>query len=159
VNLFFLAAGGAFVSDWATKLWVARRLGPGERLDLIPGILSLEHVRNPGAAFGLLADWPGGGVLFLLASALALGMAGWFLLARRNGSFPLRHPLLDLSVGAIAGGVLGNLRERISRGEVTDFLALPFWPVFNLADVFIVLGGAVLALFLLRREFHLSSAE
>jgi len=156
--LFFLAAGGAFLSDWATKLWVTRRLDPGERLELIPGVLALEHVRNPGAAFGLFAGWRGGGALFLLASVLALGMAVFFLLARRNGSFPLRHYLLDLSVGAIAGGVLGNLRERISRGEVTDFLALPFWPVFNLADVFIVLGGAVLAFFLLRRDLHLSSA-
>ncbi len=152
--LFLLAAAGAFVADWGTKVLVLRHLTPGERIPLIPGILALEHVRNRGAAFGLLGGWPGSGLLFLLAGALALLLVAWFAFRRREGSFPFRHPLLDLAAGFLSGGILGNLVERVIRGEVTDFLALPYWPVFNLADVFIVGGGVGVAFFLLRPEFH-----
>ena len=103
---------------------------------LAAGPLSLHHVQNSGIAFGLFArstTW----VIVLTAVAVA-----WMLLFfARSGQ---RHPVLPIALGFVLGGSVANLLDRVRLGHVTDFLDLRYWPAFNLADSFIVVGVAIL---------------
>ncbi len=121
--------------DQLTKALVRDGIRRGTEDPIFPA-LKLVHVRNEGVAFGVN---PGGGTTLLVALiALALmGLVLWF--ARHNAK-----PLIWLPVGLLVGGALGNIVDRIRDGAVTDFLKIPFWPAFNVADVAITFG--VLAL-------------
>jgi signal peptidase II len=120
--------------DQALKAIVRDALLRGERRDLALGV-DIVNVRNSGVAFGFLS---GGGALVAVGGALALLV----LLA-----FFLRHagrPLVWLPTGLLLGGAAGNLIDRIVEGSVTDFVKLPHFPAFNVADASITVG--VLAL-------------
>jgi signal peptidase II len=135
-------AGLVVALDRLSKMLVVRGLSPGQSVPVWPGVFHLTHVRNPGAAFGLL---PGrDGLLLLLPAAITL-VAIWVIptLARQ-------HPVAPLAGGFVAGGALGNLVDRVRGGLVTDFLDFRVWPVFNLADLFIVVGAGLLVLSLAR---------
>ena len=97
--------------------------------------VKLVHVRNHGVAFGFFS---GGGAVVLAITLAALG-ALLVYFALRPG-----RRLLWLPTGLLLGGAIGNLIDRIVQGSVTDFVKLPLWPAFNLADVAITFG--VLAL-------------
>jgi signal peptidase II len=136
--------GGVLVVDQATKAIINTALERGEEISLVLGI-ELVSVRNSGIAFGLLDN---GGALLLAVTAVTLAvLVGWF------ATQPLR-PGLWLAIGLLTGGAIGNLGDRLRAGEVTDFLDLPLWPAFNLADVAITAGIVVLALITLAREDH-----
>jgi signal peptidase II len=127
--------------DQLTKALVRGSLAPGERREVLPDVLSLEHVHNKGVAFGFLG---GGGVPVLLVTFAALAL----LLA-----YFLRHPerpLLWLPTGLLLGGAFGNLIDRLRQGYVTDFVHFPHWPSFNVADICITGGVLVLVLVLER---------
>ena len=130
-----------FVADQVTKRLAEARVLPGERVDFF-GPLDLTLTFNDGIAFGLAA---GGGVLVILLSVIALVALGFFV-----GAAPPGWPT-SLSGGLILGGALGNLVDRVRFGEVTDFLLLPGWPAFNLADVGITAGVVILALVMIRK--------
>ena len=118
---------------------LALRLLADEPIDLIEGALTLRLTFNSGGAFGLLPGLPG---LFLVATLVVAVLI--LLWARR-----LESRAWGVALGAILGGGLGNVADRLFRatGGVVDFIDLHFWPVFNLADSSIVLGvGAVLLL-------------
>ena len=120
--------------DQLTKHTVAASVPPGETHKFLPGI-QLVHVRNTGVAFGFFS---GGGALVLVLTLAALAvLAGYF--ARRPG-----RPWLWLPTGLLIGGAIGNLIDRIASGSVIDFIKLPAWPAFNVADIAITFG--VLAL-------------
>jgi signal peptidase II len=132
-----LAACGAVVLvDQVTKAIVVSSLADGQRESLVLGV-ELTNTANRGLAFGIGEG--GGFVLTVTIVALAL-VLGWF-------AVDPRRPGLWLSVGLLAGGALGNLADRVRASAVTDFIDLPLWPAFNLADVAITLGalGLVLA--------------
>jgi signal peptidase II len=122
--------------DQGAKALVEANLVPGENVDLL-GPLSLTLTHNRGVAFGLASD--GGGALVVL-TVVALLFVG-FLFARD----PARR-WMWVAAGLLVGGALGNLIDRIRMGEVTDYIDVLTWPPFNLADVAITLGVAVLAL-------------
>ena len=124
--------------DQGTKALVRSSLAPGERHDVI-GPLSFVDVHNPGVAFGFLG---GGGapVLIVTAAALALLLVYFARHAERQ--------LLWLPTGLVLGGALGNLLDRIRQGYVTDFIHLPHWPAFNVADMCITGGVVALVLVL-----------
>jgi len=130
----FLLAAVVFALDLWTKALVSR-LPVGESRPLLDGLVFLTHVRNPGAAFGMLAGRTG---LFVALGVLVL-VAMPFIL-RRTGDL-----LALLALGAVLGGAAGNLFDRLRTGLVTDFIDVRFWPVFNLADSAIVVGAIVLA--------------
>lgn len=130
-------AAAVVVADQVTKAAVRARLEPGEMVDLMLG-LSLVNVRNRGIAFGLLAD---GGALLIVVTLAALVLLGAYfaLHAERRGMW--------LATGFICGGAIGNLADRLREGAVTDFVDLPAWPAFNIADVAITVGVVLLLLF------------
>lgn len=110
---------------------------------LIPGVLDLTHVRNAGAAFGL---FPGRQPIFVATSAVVMVViAAYWRRAR-----PTEWPIV-VAMGAVSAGAIGNLADRITLGLVTDFLAFSFvdFPVFNIADMGIVVGVGILVLWLL----------
>ena len=137
----------ALVADQVTKHIVASNLSLGEGLHVV-GPFSIRHVQNSGIAFGLFSNATAG-VIVVTAIAVA-----WMLVyfARSGG----RHPVLPVALGLVIGGSVSNLADRVRLGFVTDFLDFRYWPAFNLADSFIVIGVGILlaALLLAEREPH-----
>ena len=129
-------AGAAIVADQVTKRIVSGTLELGESRHVI-GPLDLHHVQNSGIAFGLFPD------ATTVVIALTAMVIAWLLVVfARSGA---RHPVMPVGLGLVVGGSVSNLADRIRLGHVTDFLDLDFWPAFNLADTFIVVGVALLA--------------
>jgi signal peptidase II len=136
-------AVAALAADQLTKQIVVTQLAVGESVH-VAGPLYIAHVNNPGIAFGLFSSWASA-VTFVTAGAV-LWMLFYFA---KSGA---RHPILPVALGLLIGGSLGNLVDRLRIGHVTDFLDLRFWPAFNLADTFIVVGVAALLLALISAE-------
>jgi signal peptidase II len=120
--------------DQLTKHTVAASIAPGEQEKFLPAI-QLVRVRNTGVAFGLFSS---GGALVLTLTLLALAALLIYFLLRP------RRPWLWLPTGMLIGGAIGNLIDRAVNGSVIDFIKLPAWPAFNVADISITFG--VLAL-------------
>jgi signal peptidase II len=139
-----MAAVGAAVLalDQASKAIVRGSVERGGGVDLVLGI-QIVNVRNRGIAFGLLED---GGALLLVVTLVTLTiLIGWFATdASRRG--------LWLAIGLLTGGAIGNLIDRLREREVTDFLDLPRWPAFNVADIAITAGVVVLIVYALIGE-------
>ena len=127
------------LADQLTKIWAVARLEGQPPIEVLGQFLQLVFVRNPGAAFSLGANST------MLISLLALVIVGVLLFRSRN----LASVWWAVAMGGMIGGALGNLVDRVFRspgtfrGHVVDFLALPNWPVFNLADMAVV-GSAIL---------------
>jgi signal peptidase II len=128
-------AGAAIGADQLTKELVTRRLAFGEEADVI-GPFSIHHVQNTGIAFGL---FPSATALVTAFTALAVAWMLYFF--ARSGS---RHAVLPVALGFLIGGSASNLLDRLRLGHVTDFLDVRYWPAFNLADSFIVVGVVIL---------------
>jgi signal peptidase II len=132
-----LAALGA---DQLTKSVVSDHLALDEGLKVV-GPFSIHHVQNSGIAFGLFSSATAA-VIVLTTLAVA-----WMLFFfARSGA---RHPILPAALGLVIGGSVSNLIDRVRLGHVTDFLDFRYWPAFNLADSFIVIGVVILFLILL----------
>jgi signal peptidase II len=125
----------ALAGDQVTKHLVTTQLRLDESVQVL-GPLTIHRVQNSGIAFGLFASAT---AVVTLATALAVG---WMLaFFARSGA---RHPVLPAALGLLIGGSVSNLVDRVRLGHVTDFLDLGWWPAFNLADSFIVIGVAIL---------------
>ena len=125
-----LVAAGVVALDQATKALVRANIDIGGRDGVFPGV-ELVHVRNRGVAFGLFAD--GGLVLIAIGGACVVALLAFF-------ATHSRRPLVWLPTGLLLGGAAGNLIDRLHQGYVTDFIDLPLWPAFNLADSCITIG-------------------
>jgi signal peptidase II len=137
-----LVVGVVLLVDQVTKALVVDGLPRGARRDLFLGI-DLVHVRNKGIAFGL---FDGGGALLTAVTVGALvALLVYF-------AWHARRPFLWLPTGLLLGGALGNLLDRAREGAVTDFIDVPLWPAFNVADMAITAG--VLALLLALEAGH-----
>ena len=123
--------------DQITKHTIGTSIQPGEVKTLIPGVLHLVYVRNPGVAFGFLG---GGGALVYVLEGVALVALTAYLAIRP------RRQWLWLPTGMLIGGALGNLIDRAALGSVIDFIKLPHWPAFNFADISITFGVVILVL-------------
>ena len=132
-----LVAVAAACADQLTKALVTGKLALGDSVD-VAGPFTIHHVRNTGIAFGLFADSTS---VVIGLTAVAIGALVVFF--ARSGR---RHPLLPVAVGFVLGGSVSNLVDRLRYGYVTDFLDLDYWPAFNLADTFIVVGVGLLFL-------------
>lgn len=132
--------GLVVAADQGSKAEVEAQLLPGQHVDVV-GSLGLTLTHNRGIAFGLAGGAGAGLVLITLAALTLVG----FLFARN----PTR-PGMWVAVGLLAGGALGNLADRVRAGAVTDYIAVPHWPPFNLADTSITIGVVLLAVAYLR---------
>ena len=137
-------AGIVIVLDQFTKYLVLQRFSLHESVPVIPGFFNLTYVRNPGAAFGILAGAHGAWrtVFFITVSLVALAVI--ITLVRKTHD---RLPLIAFSL--IGGGAVGNLIDRVRSGEVVDFIEWYYrsyhWPAFNIADSAITVGVVLLA--------------
>jgi signal peptidase II len=128
-------AFAAIAADQLTKYIVTSQLQLDEGLHVI-GPFWIHHVQNSGIAFGLFASATAAVILLT-----AVAVAAMLIFFARSGA---RHPILPVALGLVIGGSLSNLLDRVRLGYVTDFLDLRYWPAFNLADSFIVIGVLVL---------------
>jgi signal peptidase II len=118
------------VADQASKALVRSSVDLGSRDGVFPGV-EIVHVRNRGVAFGFFPD--GGLVLVVIGVVAVVALLAFF-------ATHSRRPLVWLPTGLLLGGAAGNLIDRLRDGYVTDFIDLPFWPAFNLADSCITFG-------------------
>ena len=140
------------ILDQVTKLLVRTQITLNDSIEIVPGLLNLVHVRNTGAAFGLLNGVDLGYKQFLmtaiaLVALLAIGLYAW-----RVGS---DERLARAGLALILGGALGNVIDRVIYGHVVDFLDFYLhnyhWPAFNVADCGITIGAVLLIVDELRR--------
>ncbi|HEV3399639.1 MAG TPA: signal peptidase II [Actinomycetes bacterium] len=141
-------AGLVLALDQLTKHLVVTNLAGRPPVDLIGEVVQFRYTTNSGGAFSLLTGAP------LFFGIMAIVIIGGIIYASRRA-----QPLSMLVVlGLILGGALGNLTDRLLRGEgllrgeVVDFVKVGWWPVFNLADSCVLVGGILLAIFLGRAE-------
>ena len=153
--LLLAVAAGVLALDVATKLLAVEELSDRDPISLLGGLLTLRLVRNPGAAFGMAQ-----GMTIVFTCVAAAVVVVILRMARR-----LTSTWWAVALGLVLGGALGNLTDRLlrspgpGRGHVVDFLELPRWPVFNLADSAIVLAGVVMVALSARGVPHDRPAE
>jgi len=141
-----IVAVPVYVADQLTKAWAAANLQPNQPRELIGSVLQLNLTRNSGAAFSIAtgATWiltaiACSVVVFVVITARRLGSRGW-----------------ALALGLLLAGSLGNLTDRMlrapgpGRGQVVDFLQLPHYPIFNIADSAIVSAAVLIAVMAFR---------
>jgi signal peptidase II len=118
------------VVDQVTKALVRGGVRLGEEDSILPAV-TLVHVRNTGVAFGAFA---GGGVIVVALVAAALTALVFYFVTH------VERRLVWLPTGLLLGGSVGNIIDRVRDGAVTDFVKLPHWPAFNVADIAITVG-------------------
>ncbi|MCW2948331.1 MAG: peptidase signal peptidase [Actinoallomurus sp.] len=142
IGVLVAVAAAALALDVISKVLVVALLSDRPPIGLLGGLLTLRVLRNSGAAFNI------GNSMTLVFTVIAIGVVVAILrFARRLRSLPWA-----VTLGLLLGGALGNLADRMLRspgplrGHVVDWIELPHWPVFNLADSAIVCGGALAVL-------------
>ncbi len=131
-----LAAVTVFVLDRLTKFWVTHSLRLGQEV-FAGSPVHIHYVENNGAAFGVLAG--GGGQWFFVAVAVAVvAFISW-----RWRTLAGERWLLQVALGMLLGGAVANAIDRATQGYVVDFIRLPHWPFFNVADMGISIGVAI----------------
>lgn len=147
--LALTAAGTLYGLDQLTKWWVVSALPRGEQFPVIPGALWWQHIRNSGAAFSLGPD-----ITWVFTVVMAVVVVLISVRLRR-----VRDRWWALGLGLVLGGAAGNLTDRLFRepgfghGHVVDFIAVPHFAIFNVADCGVVVGiGLILLLILGNRD-------
>jgi len=141
---FVLLALGLLILDQWSKWLVMSRMAQGESIPVIEPVFYLTYVRNPGAAFGML---PYKTAFFITITVIVV--VGVILFIKR---IPEGKSLLKTGLALQVGGAVGNLIDRIRFGHVIDFFDFRVWPVFNIADMAIVIGVGILFLELVRND-------
>ena len=132
-------------ADRATKAWFETQTPEGWRHEVMHNFIYLVHSRNPGIAFGIMADsasaWTR--MALIVGSAAVIAIMAWMLVAGRSGG-----GVNAAGIALLLGGATGNVTDRIVHGAVTDFfevwLGTYRWPAFNVADSAIAIGAALL---------------
>jgi len=154
VRLLFAVAVAVFAADLISKVIVVATLTPDRPVWLISSFLDLNLTRNSGAAFSF------GTGMTIVFTAIAIGVIIFIVRTSRR----LRSLAWAVTLGLLLGGAAGNLTDRllrspgVFRGEVVDWIQLPHWPVFNVADSCIVCGG-FLAVVLAARGIRLDGTR
>ena len=133
----------AVAADQLTKHIVASQLALDDGVHVV-GPLWIRHVQNSGIAFGFFSQ-----ATAVVVVVTAIAVAWMLAFFARSGA---RHPVLPVALGLVIGGSVSNLADRARLGYVTDFVDLRWWPAFNLADTFIVIGVLILLGALLHAE-------
>ena len=139
-----VVAAVVVVLDQITKALIVNAFGSpenGKSTTIIPKLLDFRHDENTGAAFSL---FQGRSTTLLLIGVVVIGVLVYYYRALPQGS-----PLLRVAVGAVLGGAVGNIIDRVRLGHVTDWIHVTHYPTFNLADSGITLGMVTLAIYLI----------
>ena len=139
----FLLSFIILLLDQITKVYISKIFSQGESFPIIRGIFHISLVHNTAIAFGLFK----GNVIFFIVSSIFVITILVFLLKSESKNSKIIIPL-----ALIFGGAVGNLIDRLRFGYVVDFLDFRVWPVFNIADSAITIGGIVLFFILLRSD-------
>lgn len=129
------------IDQW-TKWWAFSATTPGETINVFPGV-SIGHTRNEGIAFGLFAGRP-----YLVFGLMGVALTVLIVAYVKHR----QRPVLWLATGLLLGGAIGNAIDRITLGYVRDFIEVPKFPSFNLADVAITAGVVILVLAVEQRK-------
>ena len=125
-----LVAVVVIAADQIAKAIVRSQISPTHEVKLILGA-KLIRTRNTGVAFSMFSS---GGPVVVLVAIFALALLLWFFIGH------IHRRLVWLPTGLLLGGAAGNLIDRLNHGAVTDFIKLPHWPAFNVADICITAG-------------------
>jgi signal peptidase II len=137
-----LLIAGIVAADWASKAAIQQRLPLADRRTVVEGWLSFQHNVNPGIAWGWLRDMPEMLRMPLLVTLALVGIGATISIMRQS-----RDRWIHLAGALVLGGALGNLSDRLVNGGVTDFIFVHFFPyIFNVADIAVSIGGALLVL-------------
>lgn len=143
--LFFIIASIVIFADQLSKFIVRHKLPIGKEIPIINQVVSITHIRNSGAAFGLFQN---GRIIFIIVGAISIFIMLYFI------NFFTSSIFLAISSGLLFGGIIGNLLDRIFLGYVTDFIYFRHWPVFNIADSCVDIGLFLIAIYLLFYNAH-----
>lgn len=127
--------------DQIIKYFVSTNMFLGQSIPVLPQIFHLTYIQNPGAAFGILENQC---YLFILIAAVLIVAVIYFYKKIIQLS-----KLFQVGIALLFGGAIGNMIDRIFIGRVIDYMDFRIWPVFNLADIAIVSGCAIIAFNLL----------
>jgi signal peptidase II len=143
MNVYFLiSAVCVLILDQVTKYIIIEKLPISSEIEVIRGFFYITHLKNTGAAFGLFQD--------STRTLTIISFVAIVLIIILKIMLKLNYAFYNVSLGFILGGALGNLIDRYFVGEVTDFINLTFWPVFNIADSFIIIGFCLIIILILR---------
>ena len=138
--------------DHATKLAAKSELEGAHPRQMVQGVLDLQYAENRDVVFNVLRSVLEDvrAPLLVVVGGIAVISLAWFLLRR-----PAAQPLVHLGVVLVTAGALGNYIDRVARGYVVDFVHVPHWPIFNVADIYVTAGACLLAWSALRKGPHL----
>lgn len=138
---FYVPLVALLLFDQLVKYVVRTNMVQGQSIPIISGIFHLTYIENPGAAFGILANQR---ILFLLMTAVIAGIMFYLYLQLHN-----KKSLAAFSLALVISGAIGNFIDRFFHGTVTDMFDFQIWPIFNIADICICVGLALLCYLLI----------
>ena len=138
---FLIPFLGLLIADQAVKHLVRTPMVQGQSIPIIENIFHITYIENPGAAFGILANQR---MLFLILTAVIVGVMIYLFCSLSN-----KKSLTAISLGIVVSGAIGNFIDRFMQGTVTDFLDFRIWPIFNIADIAICVGLALICYFII----------
>lgn len=139
--IWAIIAGAIVIFDQLAKILVINNIGPTDCFHIIPGLFDFVYVKNTGAAFSMLSDSTG--ILSIVSIVFCVGVLLYWYKKKPAST------LLRLSLCLLFAGAFGNAIDRIFRGFVVDFISTAFmnFPVFNIADIAITFGAALLIIY------------
>ena len=149
--LYFLIVFGIVIFDQITKIMVRSSFSLYESREIISGVFHLTYIENPGAAFGIMADQR---LFFLVTTVAVIALLLYFMKTLED-----QEPRANLFLAMVIGGAVGNFIDRVQKGSVTDFFDFIIWPVFNIADMFIVVGMLTAAFYIIKTEIKQDRSE
>lgn len=133
---FFALITGTFFLDQLSKFYVQGAMELGATVSVLPEIFHITYILNRGAAFGILEDQR----VFFICIAVVMMVCVW----RFYGRIVSYGVFMRSGTGLLVGGAAGNLVDRVRLGAVVDFFDFRIWPIFNVADIAIVCGVALM---------------
>ncbi|WP_037325095.1 signal peptidase II [Anaerovibrio sp. RM50] len=133
-----------FIIDQLVKSYVTASMELGQSIPVIKDYFYITYVLNPGAAFGMFANQR---VMFIVVAVILCAVVFYFRKQLAKESMMMKY-----GVSMLAGGAVGNLYDRLQSGLVVDFFDFRVWPVFNIADIAICVGAALIVMDIFRRR-------